>query len=48
MDLKGRMMWILDSHRSDEKCFIVRADEKLSAFVGREKAIHQFAASLLS
>jgi hypothetical protein len=33
---------------SDGKRFVVRADEKLSAFVELERAIHQFAVSLLS
>jgi hypothetical protein len=28
--------------------FIVRADEKLTAFLGAERAVHQFAVSLLS
>jgi len=32
-------MWIVDAHRGDGKRFVVRADEKLTAFVGLEKAI---------
>jgi hypothetical protein len=32
-------MWIADAHRDDGKHFIVRADEKLTAFVELELAI---------
>ena len=35
----GRTIWIADAHRDDGKRFIVRADEKLSAFVELEAAI---------
>jgi len=35
----GRTIWIADAHRSDVKCFVVHADEKLSAFVEIETAI---------
>jgi len=28
-----RTIWILDAHRSDGKRFVVRADEKLTAFL---------------
>ena len=31
--------WIADAHRGDGKRFVVRADEKLSAFVELEAAI---------
>ena len=47
LDLHGRTIWIVDAHR-DGKRFIVRADEKLSAFVELERAIHGFAVSLMS
>ena len=30
----GRTIWIADAHRDDGKRFIVRADEKLTAFCG--------------
>jgi hypothetical protein len=30
------------------KCFIVRADEVLTAFLELERAIHQFAVNLIS
>jgi hypothetical protein len=32
IDLEARTIWIVDAHRDDGKRFIVRADEKLSAF----------------
>jgi hypothetical protein len=34
-----RTIWIADAHRGDGKRFIVRADEKLSAFLQLESAI---------
>jgi hypothetical protein len=36
-------MWITAAHPDDGKRFIVRADEKLTAFMELERAIHQFA-----
>ena len=38
VDPEGRTIWIVDTHR-DGKRFVVRADEKLSAFVELESAI---------
>jgi hypothetical protein len=38
LDLDGRMIWIVDAHR-DAKRFIVRADEKLTAFPELEVVI---------
>ena len=38
-DLEGRTIWIADAHRDDGKRFIVRADEKLSAFVELERDV---------
>ena len=35
----GRTIWIADAHRDDGKRFVVRADEKLTAFVELESAI---------
>ncbi len=32
IDSEGRTIWIADAHRGDWKRFIVRADEKLTAF----------------
>ena len=31
IDSNGRTIWIADAHRDDEKRFVVRADEKLTA-----------------
>ena len=39
VDSNGRTIWIADAHRDDGKRYVVRADEKLSAFVERESAI---------
>ena len=47
VDSEGRTIWIVDAHR-DGKRFIVRADEKLTAFVELERAIHEFAVGLIS
>jgi hypothetical protein len=33
LDRKGRTIWIADAHRDDGRCFVVRADEKLTAFL---------------
>ena len=39
IDSNGRTIWIADAHRDDGKRFIVRADEKLSAFVELEREV---------
>jgi hypothetical protein len=39
VDSKGRTIWIVDAHRDDGKRFVVRADEKLAAFLELELAI---------
>ena len=39
LDLEGRTIWIVDAHRGDGKRFIVRADEKLTAFFELEHAV---------
>jgi hypothetical protein len=41
VDSNGRTIWIADAHRDDGKRFVVRADEKLTAFVGLESAIRR-------
>jgi hypothetical protein len=41
LDRKGRTIWIVDAHRGYGKRFIVRADEKLTAFLELESAISQ-------
>ena len=38
-DSQGRTIWIADAHRDNGKRFVVRADEKLTAFVELESAI---------
>jgi len=45
--IDGRTVWIVHAHR-DGKRFVVRADEKLTAFVELERAIREFAVSLIS
>jgi len=39
IDFNGRTIWIADAHRSDGKRFVLRADEKLTAFLELESAI---------
>jgi len=41
IDSNGRRIFVADAHRDDRKRFIVRADEKLTAFVELEAAIRQ-------
>jgi hypothetical protein len=48
VDSNGRTIWIVDAYRDDGKRFVVHADEKLTAFVELERAIHEFAVSLIS
>jgi hypothetical protein len=38
MDHQGRTIWIADAHRDDGKRFVVRADDKLTAFLELESA----------
>jgi hypothetical protein len=47
VDSEGRTLWIVDAHR-DRKRFIVRSDEMLTAFVELQRAIHEFAVSLIA
>jgi hypothetical protein len=46
VDTEGRTIWIADAHGYGKR-FIVRADEILSAFLELERAIHEFAVSLV-
>jgi hypothetical protein len=39
LDSRGRTIWIADAHRNDGKRFIVRVDEKLTAFLELECVI---------
>jgi hypothetical protein len=43
----GRTVWVVDAHRGVNR-FIVRADEKLTAFIELERAIYEFAVDLIS
>jgi hypothetical protein len=36
---RGETIWIVDAHRGDGKRFVVRADEKLTAFLEVESAV---------
>ena len=47
LDVEGQTIWIVDAHGYGKR-FIVRAEEILGAFLEAERAIHQFAVSLLS
>jgi hypothetical protein len=38
IDSEGRTIWIVDAHRGGNR-FVVRADEKLTAFLELESAI---------
>jgi hypothetical protein len=40
LDLEGRMIWVADAHGYGKR-FVVRADEKLTAFVELQAAIHR-------
>ena len=39
LDSEGRTIWIVDAHRDDGKRFVVRAEEKLTAFIELQLAI---------
>ena len=39
VDSGGRTIWIADAHRGDGELFVVRADEKLTAFLELQSAI---------
>jgi len=47
LDSEGRTIWIVDAHGYGKR-FIVRADELLNAFVELQRAVHEFAVSLIS
>jgi hypothetical protein len=38
LDAQERTIWIADAHRGDGKRFVVRSDEKLTAFLELESA----------
>jgi hypothetical protein len=39
VDSEGRTIWVADAYRGDGKRFVVRADEKLTAFVELASAV---------
>jgi hypothetical protein len=39
VDSRGRTIWIADAHRDNGKRFVVRTEEKLTAFLKLEAAI---------
>ena len=39
IDSEGRTIWVADEHRGEGKRFVVRADEKLTAFLELESVI---------
>jgi hypothetical protein len=39
LDASGRTIWIADAYRGNDKRFVVRGDEKLTAFMELEAAI---------
>jgi hypothetical protein len=41
IDSNGRTIFVADAHRDDNQRFIVRADEKLTAFIELEAACSQ-------
>ena len=47
IDSQRRTIWIVDAHRDDGKRFMVPTDEILTAFVELQRAIHEFAVSLI-
>jgi len=42
IDRDGRTIWIVDAHRGDGKRFVVRAEEKLTAFLELKSRIRAF------
>jgi hypothetical protein len=42
VDSNGQTIFVAEAHRDDGKRFVVRADEKLSAFVELESAIRGY------
>ena len=47
IDSEGRTIWIVDAHGYGKR-FIVRAEEKVTAFLELERAIHRFAVNLIA
>ena len=47
VDSNGRTIFVTDAHRGDGKRFVVRADEKQTAFLELERITHELAVSAL-
>jgi hypothetical protein len=47
IDSNGRTIWIVDAHRDTGRRFVVRSDEKLTAFLELERITHELALSAL-
>jgi hypothetical protein len=47
VDPRGRTIWIVDANGCGKR-FVVCVDEILTAFIELQRAIHEFALSLLS
>jgi hypothetical protein len=47
IDREGRTIWIADAHRDNGKRLVVRADEKLTAFLELERTTHELALGAL-
>ena len=45
IDSNGQTIWIVDAHHGDGKRYVLRADEKLTAFMELQAAIHRQPAS---
>jgi len=41
VDHQGRTIWIADAHRDDGKRFVVRSEEKLTAFLELERVTRE-------
>jgi hypothetical protein len=41
VDSCGRTIWIVDAHRDDGRRFVVRADDKLTAFLELERVTRE-------
>ena len=41
VDSEGRTIWIADAHRDDGSRFVVRSDEKLTAFLELERVARE-------
>jgi hypothetical protein len=47
IDSERRTIWIVDAHRDDGKRLVVRADEKLTAFLELESTTRKFDADCM-